>query len=595
MRNQARLRELRDGVCYLTLDTPNSSVNVLNDALARWLHEEIDAAEAAGARVIVLESGKPGSFLNGVGLMLAGSVREPADAARLTAKARAAYERLEHSSLPTVAAIRGNCYGCGVELTLRCRYRVCADDFDTHFYMTELSEYLFTPIFGATHALPRLIGLEPATRFLIWGERWSAQQAEREGLVDTCFDVADFAARVHEFALSVADRRRERAPRATAAAPSVETVAELRERIAQLPAMYREVYATTFDLMERAACAGIRAPEAEQLAAGNSSMKAESRAARQFFFIRRLAHEVSQRGFDAAEAWQAEFDGSVAAQWLKSELEARQPSGLEWVGRRNASGAGRVRALRFVGYADTPRSDARENTVWIRDRVLGRAPELTGTPLVYAPFRAEGVIEIACRPEHIASARAICGCLTRARFATVVSTPVARLAIDELIRAFCRPLIEHALGRGSKSDAAKTLHELGFLRFPGDWLSGVEKPALAALLAPERAAGADPDLLALLPRQNCSGGRADLELRDALLLSLLSFAISSLDERSLAHPSLVDLLAREVIGFPLGHCSLCRYMTVDRVKSLLPRDRRGLAPELGNVIDFVEQGRDFYL
>ena len=62
--------------------------------------------------------------------------------------------------------MQGNCYGCGVELALRCDHRVAADSADTHFYMTEINDYLFVPIFEATMRLPLLLGLENATRLL---------------------------------------------------------------------------------------------------------------------------------------------------------------------------------------------------------------------------------------------------------------------------------------------------------------------------------------------------------------------------------------------------------------------------------------------
>jgi hypothetical protein len=105
-------------------------------------------------------------------------------------------------------------------------------------------------------------------------------------------------------------------------------------------------------------------------------------------------------------------------------------------------------------------------------------------------------------------------------------------------------------------------------------------------------------------QRSCPSGAApaadptDPDLRDAVLLSLLSFAVSSLSEGALAHASLVDLLAREVIGFPLGHCSLCRYMTVERAKLLVPRNRPAApatAPELDKLTKFVEENCDFYL
>ena len=64
---------VRGGILYLTLDSRGSSVNVFTPAVALELEQELQAGLDAGARAVVLQSGKPGSFVNGVGLLLAAS------------------------------------------------------------------------------------------------------------------------------------------------------------------------------------------------------------------------------------------------------------------------------------------------------------------------------------------------------------------------------------------------------------------------------------------------------------------------------------------------------------------------------------------
>src|ERR671932_1822286 len=65
---------LRRGILYLTLDTRGSSVNVFTPAVALELERELAKGLANGARAVVLQSAKPGSFINGVGLLLAASL-----------------------------------------------------------------------------------------------------------------------------------------------------------------------------------------------------------------------------------------------------------------------------------------------------------------------------------------------------------------------------------------------------------------------------------------------------------------------------------------------------------------------------------------
>src|SRR5207253_1706039 len=104
---------LRGGVLYLTLDTRGSSVNVFTPPVALELERELEAGLAAGARAVVLQSAKPGSFVNGVGLLLAASSHAQGAAMERAHILRRCYERLAAAPVPTIAAIEGNCYGCG--------------------------------------------------------------------------------------------------------------------------------------------------------------------------------------------------------------------------------------------------------------------------------------------------------------------------------------------------------------------------------------------------------------------------------------------------------------------------------------------------
>src|SRR5207253_11406811 len=136
-----------------------------------------------GARAVVLINAKPGSFVNGVGLLLAASSHSQAEAMERAQNLRRCYERLAAAPVPSMPAIQGNCYGCGLELALTCDYRIARDTYDTHFYMPELRDYAFVPLFGATQRLPRLLGLGRAMEVLL-GERLDARRAARIGLID---------------------------------------------------------------------------------------------------------------------------------------------------------------------------------------------------------------------------------------------------------------------------------------------------------------------------------------------------------------------------------------------------------------------------
>src|SRR2546422_11246076 len=96
---------LRGGVLYLTLDTRGSSVNVFTPAVAEELERELRAGLAAGARAVVLQSAKPGSFVNGVGLLLAASSHTQGAATERTRTLRRCYASLAQAPVPTMPAI----------------------------------------------------------------------------------------------------------------------------------------------------------------------------------------------------------------------------------------------------------------------------------------------------------------------------------------------------------------------------------------------------------------------------------------------------------------------------------------------------------
>ncbi len=81
---------------------------------------------------------------------------------------------------PVVQAVQGYCFTWGVEMMLNMDIRVAAED--TQFAMLEVQRGLY-PCGGATIRLPQQMGRANAQRYLLTGERWSASESYRLGLV----------------------------------------------------------------------------------------------------------------------------------------------------------------------------------------------------------------------------------------------------------------------------------------------------------------------------------------------------------------------------------------------------------------------------
>ena len=109
---------------------------------------------------------------------------------------------------PVVQAVQGYCFTWGVEMMLNMEIRIAAED--TQFAMLEVQRGLY-PCGGATIRLPQQMGFANAHRYLLTGERWSAAEAYRLGLVqevvaagqqyDAAMKVADSIARAAPLAV----------------------------------------------------------------------------------------------------------------------------------------------------------------------------------------------------------------------------------------------------------------------------------------------------------------------------------------------------------------------------------------------------------
>ena len=608
-----------DDVLTLVLDTPGSDVNILSVAAASQLLEILGASESRSVRALVLRSAKPASFLNGVGLLMAGMAQVPEDSFRVSAVVRRAYRALRDFPVPTVAVIRGNCYGCGVELSLQCDYRFAADTCETHFYMTEIADYLFVPVFGGTQDLPRLLGLPAATDFLLWGERWSARQAAQRGLIDGCFDRAELDAEVLRRLPTLSAKRP--LPDASPWTADLDRfVARTEARITALPPAYHEVYRDCFELLSRAARKGRPNDDdydREIAACGRSAIQPISKSAMSFFFIRQLALETALRSYELPPGTTLIIpNGHRQLDELRSDLIARNVTDVEIL----SAPLGAEECPSRLKLLLVPHGTCVPGAIGVALQALA-PPVRRGGLLCYAPSLHAGnrLVEIAGDGAPDNRAKAMYAVLNRAGFVPIFSHSGRTLAINDLCAAFLAPLLGFVLSGRSPEDAHATLREFGFARLASFLVRAMRAPAAAAVDDCAPSAYSDPDALAVIlvgavsgspsfarvdaalhatAESTFEGGTFDQDLLDAVIASLFEVAVRLLDERVLGHPSVVDLMARELLDFPLAHGSLCRYLTSEVTAGVIAR-RSGFAhlvaaERTARAEGFVRDRRTFY-
>ena len=417
--------ELRAGVLHLILDTKGSSLNVFTPATALEMEKELRQGLLAGARAVVLRSTKQGSFVNGVGLLLAASSHSRGAAMERARTLQRCYESLAAAPVPTIAAIEGNCYGCGLELALTCDYRIARDSFDTHFYMPELRDYAFIPLFGGTQRLPRLLGL-PAAMEVLLGERIDARRALRLGLLDR-LTPGEVGRALPQLLRKLRARGwPKRAPRRTPAAGRIQ--------LDRLPGPERRLAREGLRLSRLPFEKGYRLEEGlrEELASFWKSLgRPESARAMSFFFVRQAAkaYAIGSAAYSRPARMTVRIDEETPAlRRLAGLLRKRRLPGVR-LGRRNAD----------VAFA-------REKVPGVLTCALGATPGAADCA-AFLPFPGEPVPAIELVPAGAAlpwqAGAPLFQLLEQAGFAPIVTRARGAFVAQRFLDAFAS-----ALGRG---------------------------------------------------------------------------------------------------------------------------------------------------
>lgn len=200
MANIVKLSMLDGGIALITIDTPNSKLNVLSEDFFAEFAATLDGLEARkDLNGLIIASGKEDNFFAGADVKQIRELqKQPAHLIYEASKAgKAAFNRIAKLPYPTVAAINGTCLGGGLELSLACKYRLASTSPKTQLGLPE-TQLGFLPGWGGTIRLPRLIGLQQGFTLISTGNKVDAHKAWKLGLVDETTAPADLIKRASE-------------------------------------------------------------------------------------------------------------------------------------------------------------------------------------------------------------------------------------------------------------------------------------------------------------------------------------------------------------------------------------------------------------
>ena len=150
-------------------------------------------------RVIVITGSGEKSFSLGTGLnrTVSGSNEEE------EIKFFSIAESIARMDRPVIAAIRGDVFGQGLEMTMACDIRVAAEI--ARFGLPQINTGLI-PWDGGTQRLPRLVGKGKAIEMILTGETIDAKEAYRVGLVNKVVPPEELMSTVMSMAQEMASK-----------------------------------------------------------------------------------------------------------------------------------------------------------------------------------------------------------------------------------------------------------------------------------------------------------------------------------------------------------------------------------------------------
>lgn len=173
------ISELKNQVLYLTLNRPEV-FNSFNKEMALALQNELDAASNnENVRAIVL-SGNGKAFCAGQDLAEATDPNGPS----LNDIVRLHYNqiilKIRTIEKPVIAAINGVAAGAGANIALACDITIAKESAS---FIQAFSKIGLIPDSGGTFYLPRIIGFQKASALMLLGDKVSATDAEKLGMI----------------------------------------------------------------------------------------------------------------------------------------------------------------------------------------------------------------------------------------------------------------------------------------------------------------------------------------------------------------------------------------------------------------------------
>jgi len=195
------LVSLDAGVLRLTLNRPDT-LNAFTVAMTQALAAAMARAEAESAVRCVLITGAGRGFCAGQDLTERDMNAKDIDlGGGLDTRYNPLVRRMRALGKPVVCAVNGVAAGAGANFALACDIVFAARSAS---FIQAFVKIGLVPDCGGTYFLPRLAGMQRAMALAMTGDRLSAEDAERFGVIWKCADDAQLVPEAEKFARALA-------------------------------------------------------------------------------------------------------------------------------------------------------------------------------------------------------------------------------------------------------------------------------------------------------------------------------------------------------------------------------------------------------
>jgi 2-(1,2-epoxy-1,2-dihydrophenyl)acetyl-CoA isomerase len=173
------LFEIKNSIAFITLNRPEK-FNAFNREMAFTFQEKLDECEKNISVRCVYITGAGKAFSAGQDLSEVVNPNAPGMGTMVSVQYNPIVKKIRYLNKPVIAAVNGVAAGAGANIALCCDVVVASESAS---FIQAFSKIGLIPDSGGTYFLPRLIGLQKSAALMMLGDKISAKEAERIGMI----------------------------------------------------------------------------------------------------------------------------------------------------------------------------------------------------------------------------------------------------------------------------------------------------------------------------------------------------------------------------------------------------------------------------